>query len=75
MKMSCIDDFMLGTYVHHEVYGYGSIINIDENGEKCTLLFEDGFQDRFTIQHLIDSNGFYVLSRKRERVSDLWDWD
>ena len=73
--MSTIHDFKVGSLVRHNSYGHGSIINIDDDGEKCTILFDDGFKERFTIENLIRSSNFSVLSRKRERISDLFDWD
>lgn len=73
IMMTRIEDFVIGALVHHYAYGYGQIIDLDADFEKCTILFEDGFKDRFTIQYLTKSDTFYILSKKRWRVSDLWD--
>lgn len=67
--MSCYEEYKVGAYVEHSVYGFGQIKSVD--GEKCIILFDNGFQDRFHIEYLVRSNGASIVYPKRYRVSDL----
>lgn len=69
--MKSKEDFYIGVYVLHSVYGFGQVIAND--GIKVTLLFVDGFQDRFTLDYLIKGTGVDIIHYRRERISDLQD--
>lgn len=66
--MSSYEEYRVGAYVEHTVYGFGQIISID--GDKCTILFDNDFCERFRIIYLVWGN-CEVVYPKRQRVSDL----